>query len=340
MCESPNGLTPATTLSQGIPAVQAPAEGNGILDIPSDYAWQGYPKNLDRGYIQSWNVTVQRELPWHFTGQVGYVATRTTRQLGPARHQRRPGYRRRRGRPAPSPAIRQNRIDRVAAAGRQRQVRLDAGATAAAVRRGPQPCGELHLGQGDQPEREQLLALGDHGTQALAYLDRNLRADEHAIDGTTSGSRTSGRFPSGQGRRWLNDGSVASAILGGWQMNNMISIMSGTPFTVFADDTSLNLPGSVQTADQVKDAQKLGGIGRATPYYDPTAFADVTEARFGNTGYNILRGPGLFNWDFGLTREFALTAASGCSSAWSRSTSRTRRIWRLRTTTSATAKTS
>ncbi len=43
-----------------------------------------------------------------------------------------------------------------------------------------------------------------------------------------------------------------------------------------------------QSADQVKDAHKLGGVWRVTPYYDPTAFADVTEARFGNTGYNIL----------------------------------------------------
>jgi hypothetical protein len=35
-----------------------------------------------RGYIQSWNVTVQRELPFSFTGQIGYVATRSVRQLG------------------------------------------------------------------------------------------------------------------------------------------------------------------------------------------------------------------------------------------------------------------
>ena len=91
----------------------------------------------------------------------------------------------------------------------------------------------------------------------------------------------------------------------------MFSIMSGVPFTVYADGTSLNLPGSNQTADQVKTSvQKLGGVGRAKPYYDPTAFADVTEARFGNTGYNILRGPGLFNWDFGILREFALTGHS------------------------------
>jgi hypothetical protein len=88
----------------------------------------------------------------------------------------------------------------------------------------------------------------------------------------------------------------------------MFSIMSGVPFSVLSDDTSLNLPGSVQTADQVKPAQKLGGVGRGTPYYDPTAFAEVNQARFGNTGYYILRGPGLFNWDFGLTREIAATS--------------------------------
>ena len=39
--ESPDGLTPAATLSGGIPAIQVPAEGNGVLDIPSDYAFGG-----------------------------------------------------------------------------------------------------------------------------------------------------------------------------------------------------------------------------------------------------------------------------------------------------------
>ena len=122
-----------------------------------------------------------------------------------------------------------------------------------------------------------------------------------------------------------------SHIVGGWQINNVISIMSGTPFSVLADDTSLNLPGSIQTADQVKpDVEKLGGVGRGTPYYDPTAFAEVTEARFGNTGYYYLRGPGLFNWDFGLTREFAVTSSvQAAVPRWRRSTSRTRPTSRI-----------
>ena len=31
-----------------------------------------------------------------------------------------------------------------------------------------------------------------------------------------------------------------------------------------------------------------------------------TAARFGNSSFNLLRGPGLVNWDFGMFREFAL----------------------------------
>ena len=53
--------------------------------------------------------------------------------------------------------------------------------------------------------------------------------------------------------------------------------------------------------------QILGGHGVGQPYFDPAAFAPVTAVRFGNTGRNILRGPGFFNTDLGLTRMFAIT---------------------------------
>jgi len=115
-------------------------------------------------------------------------------------------------------------------------------------------------------------------------------------------------LPFGKGRRLLSSrGGVVSAIVSGWQVNNILSLISGPPFTVDADGTSLNLPGSMQTADQVNPVvTKLGGIGE-TPFYDPTAFAEVTEARFGTSGFNTLRGPGIVNWDFGLFREFKVS---------------------------------
>src|SRR5439155_12012793 len=81
--QTPNAFTPATTLANGIPAIPpAPSLGNGVIDLPLNVGFEGQPKNLHRGYIQSWNLTVEKELGQGFTGQVGYVATRSTRQLG------------------------------------------------------------------------------------------------------------------------------------------------------------------------------------------------------------------------------------------------------------------
>ena len=89
-------------------------------------------------------------------------------------------------------------------------------------------------------------------------------------------------LPFGPGRRWLNGGGVLAAIVGGWQVNNILSFTSGTPFDVTASGTSLNAPESAQRADQVKsDVEILGGIGRGNAWFDPLAFKPVTEARFG-----------------------------------------------------------
>ncbi|MDQ1468649.1 MAG: hypothetical protein QOJ99_129, partial [Bryobacterales bacterium] len=114
-------------------------------------------------------------------------------------------------------------------------------------------------------------------------------------------------LPFGIGGTWLRSG-FAGKVLGGWQANNLLSFMTGTPFSVSADGTSLNLPGSTQRADQVKaSVDMLGGIGSTVPYFDPLAFASVTTARFGTAGYRSLRAPGVGNWDFSLFRQFDMS---------------------------------
>jgi hypothetical protein len=111
-------------------------------------------------------------------------------------------------------------------------------------------------------------------------------------------------LPFGAGKHWARSG-VGRYVLGGWQVNGIFSAHTGTPFTVTASGASLNAPGQTQTADQIKPTvAKLGGIGSGSPYYDPTAFAPVTAVRYGNTGRNILRGPGLVNADVSLFRNF------------------------------------
>ncbi|MBA3715427.1 MAG: hypothetical protein H0W76_23725 [Pyrinomonadaceae bacterium] len=132
--------------------------------------------------------------------------------------------------------------------------------------------------------------------RALAGFDRTHNLQVYGIY----------ELPFGSGQRWASDG-VLSKIVGGWQLNAIFSKLSGTPFTVTSSGTSVNAPGNTQTADQVlPEVAILGGVGRGESYFDPTAFAPVTGVRFGTSGRNILRGPGLVNLDASLFRDFKL----------------------------------
>jgi hypothetical protein len=109
----------------------------------------------------------------------------------------------------------------------------------------------------------------------------------------------------------LSDRGVLSQVVGGWQVNNIVSFYSGTPFSVTASGTSLNAPESDQRADLVNpEVQILGGIGRNDAYFDPLAFRPVTDARFGTAPFNLLRGPGVASWDLGVFRQFQLPGSA------------------------------
>ena len=113
-------------------------------------------------------------------------------------------------------------------------------------------------------------------------------------------------LPFGPGKKLASSGP-ASLVLRDWQINGTFSAYSGTPFSVSASGASLNAPGESQTADQVKaTVEQLGGIGRNVPFYDPLAFRAVTQVRYGNTGRNILRGPGVVNSDVAVFRTFPI----------------------------------
>ncbi|MDE3168461.1 MAG: hypothetical protein KGN36_21845, partial [Acidobacteriota bacterium] len=105
--------------------------------------------------------------------------------------------------------------------------------------------------------------------------------------------------------KMLAKSGPAAAILGGWQVNGIFAAYTGNPFTIFAPGSSLNAPNNWQTADQVlSTVAQPGNVGPGQVYFDPKAFASVTGVRFGSSGRNILRAPGVLNTDLDITREF------------------------------------
>jgi Carboxypeptidase regulatory-like domain/TonB dependent receptor-like, beta-barrel/TonB-dependent Receptor Plug Domain len=299
-----NAWTPAGRLANGIPPVPVPSLGNGIIEIEPDVGAVTILPDFRRGYIQSWNLTLQKELKWNFVGEVGYVATRQIRQLGLGELNWAPVGTGRSG----------------------QQLFRKFGRTARA--RVITPIGGTHY-DSLQARLERRFAAGFSLDTAYTWGKSITTSGQDNSDGTLrinipeyydlnrclSGfDRTHNlqithivELPFGRGKRWLGSGGVLAAIAGGWQINGILSFHSGTPFSIGASGVALNAPESTQRADQVKpQVQILGGVGPGQPYFDPLAFAPVEEPRFGNAAFNSVRGPGVINWDFGLFRHFQI----------------------------------
>ena len=117
-------------------------------------------------------------------------------------------------------------------------------------------------------------------------------------------------LPFGPGKKWLSSGLV-SKTLGGWQVNGILTLMTGLPMTFGADGSQLNTPGSAQTADQAGPFQVLGGINTpskgGSPWFLQSSFVQPTGVRFGTSGRNIASGPGFFNLDASIFKIFSVT---------------------------------
>lgn len=104
--------------------------------------------------------------------------------------------------------------------------------------------------------------------------------------------------------------AVAKAVLGGWQVNGIITLAAGTPFTVSTGrDTLLNFQSSRASLTSGKDPNLPTNRSQAEliqRYYDPTAFFIPADGTAGNTPRNFLIGPGSRNVDLSLFRTFAL----------------------------------
>ena len=71
-----------------------------------------------------------------------------------------------------------------------------------------------------------------------------------------------------------------------------------------ANSDDLDAPGSGQRADCLSKPIYLGDRDQ---WYDVSTFAQPEGPRFGTCDPRPVRGPGLFNTDFGLFRKFQIT---------------------------------
>jgi len=301
-----NSYQPVTTLSQGIPPLVFPAIGNGAIPMPSAISLNSLGNTYTRSYIQSWNFMLQKELKYGFVAQAGYVGTRQVHQ--------------------------------------QYEININSGNALGAGTAGEalnklfgrtattnffEPFGHSHY-DGLQATLNRRFK-GGYQIQAtysfakaisLCCADSEDAGPQIPIPGYQKLNRavepydrqqvftfsSLAELPFGRGKRWLSRGGVATAVASGWQVNGLLNSYTGLPFTVTGSSSSLNAPGSTQTADQIKpNVAMLGGVGPGQSWFDPLAYASVTQVRFGTSGFDVLRGPGQINLDFALFRSFRVS---------------------------------
>ena len=114
------------------------------------------------------------------------------------------------------------------------------------------------------------------------------------------------QIPLGKGRKYgANLNRVAEAILGGWAMNGISNLYTGLPFTPTSSVNTLNGSGT-QRPDRLGAGTLPGSQRSIRRWFDTSAFLTPAAFTFGNSGVNILSGPGTVQFDLGAAKSFRL----------------------------------
>ncbi len=293
-----NTFTLFRSLADGIPPVVGPDLDQGVIEVPLTAGFRSpYEGTLNRGYIASWNFTVERRLPGDIITSLGYVATRSVDMLADQDiNASRPGEGNA-GRPY------------AAITGRKRNINMwdsylnsDYHSMQLAITRSFSKGVML---KGAYTWSKAINMADDEGWAGVGWdhpdvFDRNrARAGYDRTHMFQMGFVYDLPF-------LKNNNTAVGTVLGNWQVSGIVALVTGRPRTITASGSSLNAQSATQTADQVGPVRKLGGVGPGQHYYDPSAFAPVTEQRFGTSGRNILDAPGITNLDFSIFKKFPI----------------------------------
>ncbi|MDQ3257252.1 MAG: TonB-dependent receptor, partial [Acidobacteriota bacterium] len=95
---------------------------------------------------------------------------------------------------------------------------------------------------------------------------------------------------------WLSGPAVVRAIIGGWQIGGIFVAQTGFPLTPTVTPNPANTT-TTERANQLRDGNLPGGERSVDRWFDPTAFAVPAPFTFGSSARNVLRAPGLVNFD-------------------------------------------
>ncbi len=288
----------AITLSTGIPNPAIIDLTSGVVTPPNNAVVGVVNPNAKRGYIQSYNFTVERDL-FGFVTSVGYVGSRGTRLPGtlnlnaalPGESTSARPFARLYGRTADvllSDFMLSNAYHSL-------QARVD--------KRFRQVGGRITVAY--------TFSKSTDYTDAFALqndIDINANKGPSSFDRRHNLVISHVIRPFGKGGRLFDsNGLRLRGLFGGFTLSGIFAARTGTPIDITGTSlTSTVAPGTTNRPNQTGEATILGGLGPGQLYFDTSVFVNPDPFTFGNVGRNSLRGPGYINYNATLARTFSI----------------------------------
>ena len=298
-----NGFQAAGSMATGFPAPS-------LVDIPQDgvipvsgsllnSTFDVIPEGLHEATLHSWNVAVQRQLPFNLTADIAYVGNRGVDLVmdvdGNASLVYGSGNV---GRPQFAPYNRTG-TTRI----RSNDNKSEYNALQMKVDRRFSN-GLLLM---NWYTFSKSMDLVNENTTIGTPIDFDLSWARSNFDRTHNYVLTAiYELPWGPGKRWMND-SLLGKIIGGWQLSGLFNAQSGLPLNITGNGTLLNTPGNTAFADLNGSNTVLGGLGPGQLYFDPNVYTLPVAGVQGNMKRNSgPEGPGFWQLDTSLFKRFSV----------------------------------
>ena len=112
-------------------------------------------------------------------------------------------------------------------------------------------------------------------------------------------------LPFGDGKPYAQEG-MSAAILGGWQISTIISLSGGFPRNITAGSDRSNTGAGYDRANLVAGQDPNNGAQTINQWFNTSAFTLNAPGTYGDSPRNNVIGPGIFNFDSSIIRNFRL----------------------------------
>lgn len=310
------------TIEQGYPA--GLTDPDKFNPLASNISYM--PRDTRTGYVQNWYFSIQREIFKDTVFDIAYVGNRSNKLILFADYNQ----------------ARPNRVGENTPLQQRRPIREFAGITLTC------PCAWANYNALQwKLERRynaglsflnsftwakaldnvgQSLEDQGNGNRTSPQSYYNLAAEkgpsgyDQRINNTTS---VVWEVPFGKGRRYGSAAPVAAdMILGGWQISAINTITTGEPFNLLyapaanfqVSDIGPDWRGAISyRPNVVADPAQFSGAVDKTRFLNPAAVVVPTDVSqpFGNAGRNSVYGPGFFQVDMNIQKNFRITERVG-----------------------------